>query len=285
MMDMVTAWQCDLSSEPARIIPYDLSSHPTSLDEASRNLPSGAYTTLRTYSHDQVIRLADHFERLSISARLTGLSLKLDDRKMRQAIRSIIDAFNIEQDIRLRITVDFSHKPGAIYLAAERLHLPAVEAYRQGVAVVTCGLRRENPRAKLTDFIAPASTFRLSLPAGVEEALMVDSEGRILEGLSSNFFAVRQSRLYTAGEGILTGITRTLVIDAANALAVPIQFQALYLNEIPEIQEAFITSASRGILPVRKVDQDLVGSGSPGEITCRLMTEFDRLIQRELEPI
>jgi branched-chain amino acid aminotransferase len=282
---VVTVWQCDLTTELPRVTPVEMSPHPRSLVEASLNLPSGAYTTLRTYSHDKVIHLGDHFERLSTSAQLMGLNLILDDRRMRQAIRLIFKAFEPGQDIRLRVTLDFSHKPGAVYMAAEELRVPAPEAYRQGVAVVTCGLRRENPQAKLTDFIDPASHYRLKLPAGVEEALMVDSEGQILEGLSSNFFTVKQSSLYTAGEGVLGGITRSLVIQAAQELGILIQYQALLLTDIPNVQEAFITSASRGILPVRSVERCLVGSGRPGKVTRQLMEAFDRLIQSELEPI
>jgi branched-chain amino acid aminotransferase len=282
---MITVLQCDLTTGTLQVKPVEMSPVPISLDEVSRNLPSGAYTTLRTYSHDKVIRLADHFERLSKSAKFKGLELILDDRIIRQAIRVILNGFDPEQDIRLRITLDLTENPGAIYLAAERLHVPSPEAYQQGVAVVTCGLQRENPQAKLTDFIGPASRYRLSLPAGVEEALMVDSEGQILEGLSSNFFALQQSRLFTAGEGILAGITRTLAIQAAQELGVPIHYRPVHLAEIPQFQEAFITSASRGILPVRSVDRSRVGGGFPGEVTNQLMTAFDRLIQRELEPI
>jgi branched-chain amino acid aminotransferase len=209
----------------------------------------------------------------------------IDENRIREAIRWVLRQEAVEQDKRLRLTLDLSQEPGSVYLSVEKLHIPPLLAYEKGVSVVTCDLHRVQPLAKLTDFIAPASDYRQALAVGINEALMVNSKGEILEGLSSNFFAIRASKLITAGEEVLAGITRALVIDAARQLNLPIEYRAVQLSEIPQIDEAFITSASRGILPVCSIDNSVIGNGQPGEITKTLSAAFDRLIADEQELI
>jgi branched-chain amino acid aminotransferase len=282
---MVSIWHCDLSVEPAETIRYVLHPAPSSLDEASRRLPAGAYTTMRTYAQQKVLRLREHFTRLCESAKLTGYDVVLNEQGIRQGIRQILEREYPGQEMRLRLTLDLSHEPGVVFLSFENLHIPSLLDYELGVCVVTCDLHRVQPQAKLTDFIAPASNYRLSLPQNVNEALMVDSQGDILEGLSSNFFAIRDGKLITVEEGVLAGITRGLVIDAAGLLDFPVEYRAVNIAEISATDEAFITSASRGILPVKQVDNQLIGDGHPGEMTRRLSTAFDQLVARELEII
>jgi len=285
MTVMVSVWRLIASHSPASATPVIYSPAPASLDEASRNLPSGAYTTLRTYSHKNAIRLREHLTRLRESAKLKGYDIVIDENRIREAIRWVLRQEEVEQENRLRLTMDLSQEPGSVYLSIEKLHVPPILAYEEGVRVVTCDLHRVQPLAKLTDFIAPASDYRQALAVGINEALMVNSKGEILEGLSSNFFAIRASTLITADEEVLAGITRALVIDAARQVNLPIEYRAVQLGEIPQIDEAFITSASRGILPVCKIDHSLIGNGHPGVITKTLSAAFDRLIADEQELI
>ena len=282
---MISAWRCNLDGEKTTITPVNLQTVPAFLDDASQQLPAGAYTTLRTYDHSKAIRLKDHFERLKESAKQKGYDLTVDEFGIRKAIRLALDQGDTSHEYRVRITLDLSQQLGSVYLTAEVLRIPPVIAYEQGVPVVTCGLHRDQPGAKLTDFIHPASQYRKVLPPGVEEALMVNPAGEILEGLSSNFFGILSTRLITAGEAVLAGITRSLAIDAARQLSLPIEYRAVQMAEIPSIDEAFITSASRGILPVRKIDNSLIGDGHPGEVTRRLAAAFDRLVEQEQEMI
>jgi branched-chain amino acid aminotransferase len=282
---MVSVWQVAIIDGTSRIEEVRLAPEPSTLDEASLRLPSGAYTTLRTYFHNRVIRLASHRQRLEESAALKGNKIALDERLLRQAMQAVIDQYDKQVELRLRITLDLTNKPGELYLSAEALKTPSRESYESGVAVITCNLHRDNPQAKLTNFISPASEFRLALPAGVQEALMLDADGRILEGLSCNFFAVRQGRLFTAGEGILEGLTRTMVIEVAEKASYFIEYYAIPITEMGNFDEAFITSASRGILSVRSIDGVLLGDGFPGEVTRKLSKDFDLAIQNLLETV
>ena len=256
-----------------------------SLDDASRQIPGGAYTTLRTYAHDRLLRWGNHIDRLVGGARSQGVVIDLDEENLRKTLRLLVNQFPASIDVRVRITLDLEEVPGAVYCTGEPLQVPQREYYQNGVDIVTCYLWRNMPEAKLTGFIATASEFRQSLPAGVAEALMVDTHGLILEGLSSNFFAVKEGHIFTAQEGVLAGITRMLVVQVVKSLGFDIVFQCVRVSEIPSLQEAFITSASRGIMPVRSIDGQLIGNGKPGEITIEVSTALEHQIESEIEPI
>ncbi len=197
-----------------------------SLDASTALIPGGAYTTLRTYHGVQTLLLEDHFLRLEETSRLAGAPVQIDRDGLRQALRRVIQAsqqlIHSEKqeaeapDLRLRLTLDLEKSPGDLYLAAQVLQTPPPEAYRQGVRAITCKLQRINPKAKLTRFIQRSGAIRQSIPVGVNEAIMYDEQENLLEGLSSNFYAVIDGMLFTAEEGVLSGLTRSLVIESGS---------------------------------------------------------------------
>jgi branched-chain amino acid aminotransferase len=296
MTNPVVVWLARLDSTTTEIHPISLPENIAGLDAVTARLPGGAYTTIRTYHGNQVIRLQDQVVRLEQSARLAGKPVLLDEARFRGALRSALaqarkqlvnvltDAGEIA-DLRLRLTLDLESQPGDLYIAIELLEVPPQEAYQEGVAIVTCTLERLQPEAKLTRFIARSQHIRQSLSPGVNEAVMVSAQGFLLEGLTSNFFAVSHDEIRTAGEAVLVGITRGLVLDSARRLGLSVRFQPVHISELSTLQEAFITSSSRGILPVCRIDELRIGAGNPGQLTRRLMYTFDEIILEQLEPL
>jgi len=270
-------------SKKAQIVPAD--KEISSLDEASKLLPAGVYTTFRTYQKFFVIHLRDHFDRLENSARLIGKQIQLDSDHIRVELRKTLTQFPANE-ARVRISIDLTREAGEIYLILEALHIPSLEEYHSGVAVLTRKMHRENPMAKVTSFITEASKIRKAnsqLP--INETLMISEDGTILEGISSNFFAVRNDAIYTAGEGILAGITRKTVIDIAESLGIPVNLHAIKVGDINNYSEAFITSASRAILPVTRINDRVVGNGQVGKITQALQIAFQQNLDAVLEEI
>ena len=184
-----------------------------SLAASSAALPDGAYTTLRTYGGRRVVRLESHLRRLDESVALQGGSGVVDRRAARAAIASALDA-TAHAEARVRLTF----APPRLFVAVEAFTPLPPAAYEKGVACVTVDVRRDNPHAKDTRFIATAQSAYGRLPAGVEEGLIVAGDGTVLEGLSSNFFAVREGVLRTEGERVLPGVTRSLVLEVATAV-------------------------------------------------------------------
>jgi branched-chain amino acid aminotransferase len=277
----IGVWRLTLARSMT-VEPVVLPSNPASLDEATRLLPGGAYTTFRTFSGNRVIRFSDHLARLEETARLAGKPTNISQVSLQQALRQVFSTCS-GGDKRVRIVLDLEQEPGEVFILMEPLVVPGPPAYEHGVKVVTRQMQRQNPKAKLTGFIEAASTVREHLPEGINEALMVGQDGLVLEGLSSNFFAVRNNVVWTADEGVLSGITRSMVIKVIHEFRIILQSEPVHYNELQTIDEAFLTSASRAVLPVSEIDGEPVGSGKPGPITQQLLKGYLDLVEAEAQ--
>ena len=251
------------------------------LDAVSLQLPEGAYTTLRTFDRERIIGLSAHLQRLVDSHALAGRGRALDLPAIRSALRAVLAREGLDA-ARLRLTTPFDGE--RVYISIEPFDAYPPKCYACGVRCNTTRLSRDIPRAKLTDFIAPSRAARAEGDPEIHELLLVDAGGRILEGTSSNFFAVLDGILRTAGEGVLEGVTRGLVLAEAEEI-VPIVLDAIVVADLPRLSEALITSSSRDVMPVIQIDQARIGSGEPGPMTRALMARYRaRLIEASENP-
>ena len=279
----VFLWKLHFNSDGPVLSKILVPENVDSLDSATKLAPGGAYTTFRTFDRQRALHLEAHLDRLELTAALAGQPVQLDHKLLRRAIAQANEEVKQVGELRLRLILDLEHEVGEVYLCAEPFKVPPAEAYFHGVKVITCHLERALPKAKLTRFIAKAGPIRQSLPPGVNEAVMVNAEGQMLEGLSSNFFAVLDGEIWTAGEGVLDGITRALVLEAGRDLRIPMRMEPPEIKDLARFQEAFITSSGRGLLPVCQVDELAIGNGKPGPITLRVMASCNEHIQADLE--
>ena len=248
-----------------------------SLAAASSRLPTGAYTTFRTYGGDGIVRFPAHLRRLEDSAALQGTPARIDAGATRRLVAAALDAAGYAES-RVRLTV----APPQVFASVEAFVPIARSRYQEGVSCVTLPLRRDRPRVKDTRFIPTARHAYGELPPDVEEGLLLATDGSILEGLTSNFFAVLEGTLHTEEERALAGITRSLVLDVVEA-RLPLARRAVRHDELPGISESFITSASREVLPVVRIDSQEVGDGRVGPHTRAIMKDFAELVQEETE--
>ncbi len=251
------------------------------LDAVSLRLPNGAYTTLRTYHSDRIIGLSAHLQRLIESSQLLQRPYPIDPVAIRSALRDVI-ARERQPALRLRLTVPLD--VDQVLISAEPFDVYPPEFYQRGVHCATTRLSRHTPKAKATDFIAPSRESKAALDPGIHELLMVDSHGQILEGTSSNFYAVRKGVLCTAGEGVLEGVTRHIVLQEA-ADVIPIDYHPVRVSDLAEVSEAFITSSSREVMPVIQIDDQIVGAGQPGPITRLLREKYRADLERDAETV
>jgi branched-chain amino acid aminotransferase len=248
-----------------------LETDASSLDEVTRRLPEGYFSTFRTLGGGRrVLGLSAHLRRLYDPVPTP----QVNEPFLRRQLSALLEPYR-PKEARLRVVMTRS---GEVYVALEPfLHLPQ-EIYENGVAVETTELQREDPRLKSTAFIGRSVWERDHIAqAGVFEALLV-KDRKILEGMTSNFFYVAQvdklPYLGTAGEEILLGITRETVIELAHQEGLKVEYKPLRLDGIEAVQEAFITSSSRGIVPVVEIDTIPIGQGRPGPITQRLIAAY-----------
>lgn len=248
-----------------------------SMDAAAEATPAGAYTTLRTFDERRrVLGFADHLRRLEESTERLGRPARLAAAAVAAGLAAALARLPGTGDARVRLTL----APPRLLAALAPFVPPPESARRDGVACATVSERRSDARCKDTRFAAVARRSAAALPEGIHEGLMVGDDGALLEGLSSNFFAIRGGELRTEDERVLPGLTRALVLELARE-RLPVVLRPVSRDELPRLSEAFLSSTSRGVLPVIAIDGIPVGDGRPGPVTRELMRELDRRIARQ----
>lgn len=252
-----------------------------SLDEATVQTGHGTYTVFRVYHDCQVLRFGYQLNRLRQSARELGQPFRHADEWLRGMTRRAVAESGIDMP-RMRLIVPFAD-PDALIIILEPFSPPPAAIYAHGVSLGLAEALRARPEAKDSRFIERRRAVLRSQP-GVYEVLMCESDGRVLEGTSSNFYAVLDGELRTAGSGVLAGVARSVLLEVAPSV-LPVTPRAIHLADLPRVSEAMLTSASRGVVPVTRVGETRIGDGRPGKLTVRLGAAFDTQVEAELEPL
>jgi branched-chain amino acid aminotransferase len=281
-MSKVHTWKVNIHD--SSLEPINFKEEPESLNSAAKLLPQGVFTTFRTYQGSKAFLLDSHYDRLENSARLLGHPVEFSRRKLRAVLRRSLEEFG-SGDARIRVTIDLEENPGTIFLALEPLKLPTILDYQNGVDVVTCREKRETPEAKQTAFISVSENLRQHFPPQAFEGLLIDEDDCIREGFTSNFYAVKDGSVWTPGEGILSGVSRFLLLEAIKQENIPLKFGCIHLSDISSLSEAFLTSSTRAVLPIKKIDSFPFGDGKPGHITQKLSESYWQHLLERLEEI
>ena len=255
------------------------------------------FEALRTYG-GRPFALDRHLARLAASAARVFIDLPVGVAQIGREVESaIVGAGNAESYIRLTLTRGVGEAlgldPGLSRHALRvvivtPLKSPPAETYRDGVAVITHRTERVTDHsaaagAKVGNYLVAVLASREARLAGAAEALIVDGRGCVVEGSTSNVFAVRSDgTLLTPPEsdGILLGITRESVLAVAAELGLRIALQSLPLDELKSAAEVFFCSSIRELVPVVSVDGVPIGAGKPGPTTLRLLAAFREACQR-----
>jgi branched-chain amino acid aminotransferase len=254
------------------------------------------FETIRTYG-GAPFELDAHLARLERSAARVLIPLPVPlDTIGREVLDAVRQADNPESYVRLMLTrgsgeldlaPDVASYPLRVIIVGPLKPLPA-SAYTQGVGVVTYRTLRvadatDAVGAKVTNYLVSVLAMGKARKVGAVEALVVDRNDCVVEGATSNVFAVLDGSLVTPPEdvGILAGITRGRVLQLARELGISTVLRPLPLSELRGAQEVFISSSIRELLPVVRVDGDRVGRGNPGPVTARLLAAFRKKIKED----
>jgi len=154
-----------------------------------------------------------------------------------------------------------------------------MQRFARGYKVITTSLQRVAPQAKTTSYLAAIRALKDASRRGADDALFVNEQGHVLEGTRSNFFVFRGNTLVTPRAEILMGITRNVVLELAQG-RFPIEERPILLEELPQVDEAFMTGSSREIMPVVQIDDLVIGNGRPGKRTYELEQKFIEMVER-----
>ena len=140
--------------------------------------------------------------------------------------------------------------------------------FNKGIKVkITDDLRWKRVDIKTLNLLPPVLAKQKAIENGCDEAWMIDSEGYITEGSSSNAWILIKDKLITtpATNSILKGITRTSLINALKKKKIKFIEKRFNKKDIKIANEAFITSATQFVMPVVKVDNAKIGDGKVGK--------------------
>jgi branched-chain amino acid aminotransferase len=247
------------------------------------------FEVLRTY-RGVPFAWDDHYVRLQQSAERVFIEVPVDGDTLRAEVeRGIAAAGNDESNVRIVLTRGegpVTLDPGTAraplrVILVEPVVPPPREAYTAGIGAVTVRTQRTvdgtvASGAKVTNYLESLLAVREAKAQGALEALIVDGRGDVVEGATSNVFVVKGGRLATppVDAGILAGITRAHILDAAASAGVAVDQRTLRPEDLYEADEVFVTSSIRELLPVVRVDGRPIGSGTPGPVARSLHRAF-----------
>jgi len=270
------------------------------------------YEVVRTYG-GLPFELPAHLRRLERSAERIGLSLRWDARRIAAEIDRTLEAargedppepgaapWNVgERYIRVVMTRGAGEigldpalavDPKAIVIV-HPVRGPQWSAYREGVKACVVGVQHVapesiDPGAKTGNYLSHVLALRDARAGGAYEGLMLNREGFITEGTTSNVFAVKDGVLLTPplAAGILEGVTRGIVLALARAAGVPAREAPLRTSDLEGADELFITSTVREVVPVTRLGDRRVGGGGVGPLTARLHAAFRERATRASRP-
>ena len=285
-------WRSDLKSvqlfavTESGPLPLPIPDHVNHVNDLYDPLPVGVYTALCTFEHNKFLHLEDHLDRLDQSMKLSGWDYTLDRLTLRQCLHQVCTDYPMfNARVRLDVLVeiaDMLETDSRVLIGLSPFEPLPRSLYEEGVRVgIASKLSREQPQIKKAAFVFERRKYIEDNPA-YYECLMMDDEGRILEGLTSNFYGVRGGVLWTASQGMLEGIARKIVLHVANDLSIPVRFEPVRLDEIGTLDEAAISSSSRAIIPIVQIGDQVVGSGRPGPLTGELLRAYNAYVRETI---
>jgi branched-chain amino acid aminotransferase len=253
---------------------------------------AGLFETMRSYN-GVVFALADHLDRLFISAGSLSINNPYDRDYISEAIYKVLRA-NKLTDARLRLTLtngpmsesEQKRKPTLLITATKFRSYPP-EYYQKGVQVILCPFRQSpnEPTSgrKTTSYFSRIIALNIAHQKRAAEALWFTVDNRLAEGCVSNVFLVKDSALYTPPieTPVLSGIARKTVCQIALENSIKLIEKDLTIEDVLSADEIFLTNVIMQVMPIIKVEKHTVGHGKVGPIAKKLQKDFDELIKNE----
>lgn len=197
-----------------------------------------------------------HFERFCNSLAVGEFLLQLSFNQWLADIHKLIIINNISEG-NVRIDTYWQEKQLQLSVIKPIPHnYPTPQELEEGIDTTLQYQERSHPNAKITNYHLKGQASEMMQTHQVYETWLVNRENCITEGSRSNFFAISGTQLLTAPDSaVLPGIMRTLVIEEAQQLGIPIIFNTIPVDQLSTIDAAFMTGTSPRVLPVRSINE------------------------------
>jgi len=253
---------------------------------------AGLFETMRSCD-GVVFSLKDHLDRLFFSAGALSINNTYSREYITDAIYEVLKANNLT-DARLRLTLtggpmseSEEERRSTLLIAASKLQSYPPEYYKNGVLVILSPFRQNTAEPiyghKTTSYFSRMLALKSAHQKRAAEALWFTVDSRLAEGCISNVFLVKDSILYTPPivTPVLAGVSRKTVFQLALKNSIEFVEKNLYISDLLDADEIFLTNVIMQIMPVCRVENHSVGSGKPGPVTVKLQEEFDEFIKDE----
>lgn len=237
----------------------------------------------------QIVDGRRHLDRLDRSLNELSIAWPMDRAAMTIAMCELLKKNRVKNGIvyiqvtrgtapRNHIFPSAAVAPAIVMTAKSADRAAADKGAEKGISVISAPDNRwERVDIKTVGLLPNCMARQKAIEVGAKEAVFVDDEGFITEGGATNVWMVtKDNELVTrpAENGILKGITRTVVIEMLNDLGMKLVERRFTIEEAQNAKEVFITAASTLVMPVVEVDGKPVGNSSPGETASQLRSSF-----------
>ena len=254
----------------------------------------GVFEGIREYN-SVVFKLKEHIDRLYRSAHAITLKIPITKDEMINAVLETLRKNKLKDSyIRLIVTRGLGDlgldprkcpKP-SIIIITDTISIRAGNAKETGITTMISWVRR-NPVDATTHEIKSLNYLNSVLAkieanaCGVDEAICLESNGYIAEGVGENIFIVNNGKILTppTSTGALAGITAEVVEGIADKLDLKLEVTNLTPFMLFTADEGFFTGTAMEMVPIREVNKRQIGNGKPGPLTKKLMVEFQKVIE------
>ncbi|PCF43082.1 D-amino-acid transaminase [Staphylococcus delphini] len=253
------------------------------------NFGDGIYEYVRIYDN-KLFTAKEHFERLLRSASEIGLELNYTVESLTELVRELAQVNDVTNGgVYMQVTRGAAPRDHAfptpsvepVLTAFVKSYDRPFKALEEGVSVVTTDdIRWLRCDIKSLNLLGNVLAKEYATKYNATEAVQ-HRDGTVTEGASSNVYAIKDGVVYThpANNLILNGITRQVIKWICDDEQITFKDEAFSLSFLKDADEVIISSTSAEVMPVVKVDGEVVNDGKVGPITRRLQEGFERYIR------
>ncbi len=226
--------------------------------------------------------LEDHIKRFFLSGKLYNKTVPVTERQIVSRIKALIEANGLVTGLIKFIYLNHPVAGNLFAAWVTPFFFPSNEMALHGVDTLTLSGERHKPNAKISHQTVRRQADEIIKTKGVYEVVLVNGNGVVTEGSRSNLFFVKHGILFTAHPKlILEGITRSKIVSLALNAGIDIFESEFKLDEIVDMEAAFITGTTPKVLPVRKIDARLFSVEHP--VVKYLSESYNHLIRSYID--
>lgn len=251
----------------------------------------GVFEGIRAYN-GYVFKLNEHLERLYASAHSLMIKIPLSREEIRRAVIDTLKKNKMKNAyIRLVVTRgagDLGVDPRkclkpTVFIIAGSISVIPKEVAERGIRTIMTWIRRDpvdgtSHEMKSLNYLNSILAKIEANNVGVDEAIILSTQGYLCEGTAENVFIVKGGEIWTppAYTGALPGITQSVVFEIVKRIGLRIMERLITAHELFNADEVFFSGTGAEIVPVTEVNGRAIGTGKPGAITARIRKEFQK---------